>query len=87
MLELDRSVAATRQLQLHTIETSMDNLSMLGDGEFDLVIHPVSTCYLPRVDRIFQEIAPVTRGGGLYVSQHKQPINFKLHWKPTPANT
>ncbi len=77
MLEQDRSVAAARHLQLRTIETSMDNLSMLSDGEFDLVIHPVSTCYLPRVDRVFQEVARVTRGGGLYVSQHKQPINLQ----------
>lgn len=77
MLEHDRMVAEARKLQLRTIETSMDNLSMLGDGEFDLVIHPVSTCYLPRIERVFQEVARVTRGGGLYVSQHKQPANLQ----------
>ncbi len=77
MLEQDRLVAEARKLQLRTIEASMDNLSMLTDEEFDLVIHPVSTCYLPRIDRVFQEVARVTRSGGLYISQHKQPANLQ----------
>ena len=27
----------------------MESLPMLQDGEFDIVIHPVSTCYIPNV--------------------------------------
>lgn len=77
MLENDRRVAELRKLPVRTIEASMDHLPMLADGEFDLVIHPVSTCYLPRIDRVFREVARVTRGGGLYVSQHKQPVNLQ----------
>lgn len=77
MLELDRRVAEERRLTIRTIETSMDQLGMLGGGEFDLVIHPVSTCYLPSLGRLFPEIARVTRPGGLYISQHKQPANLQ----------
>jgi SAM-dependent methyltransferase len=77
MLELDRQVATERRLPLRTFEASMDDLSMLSDGEFDLVIHPVSTCYLPSLAGLFPEIARVTRGGGLYISQHKQPVNLQ----------
>lgn len=77
MLELDRQVAHQRGLALKTVETSMDDLSMLGSSQFDLVIHPVSTCYLPSLGRLFPEIARVTRPGGLYISQHKQPINLQ----------
>lgn len=77
MLELDRRVAEERKISLRTIETSMDNLSMLNNAEFDLVIHPVSTCYLPNLERLFPEIARVTRVGGLYISQHKQPANLQ----------
>ncbi len=37
---------------------------------------------MPRIDRVFQEVARVTRGGGLYISQHKQPANLcKLRWR------
>ncbi len=87
MLEHDRIVAEERKLSLRTIEASMDNLSMLGDGEFDLVIHPVSTCYLPRVDRVFQEVvARVTRGGGLYIANISNPQTYKPRSKPIPAS-
>ncbi len=77
MLELDRQVASARGLELRTFETSMENLHMLETEEFDLVIHPVSTCYLPRIDRLYSAVARVTRPGGLYISQHKQPANLQ----------
>jgi SAM-dependent methyltransferase len=82
MLELDRQVAAERRLDLRTIEASMDDLSMLGTAEFDLVIHPVSTCYLPEIGPVYREIARVTRPGGLYVSQHKSPTSLQADTVP-----
>ena len=82
MLELDRRVAATRGYSLRLFETSMDQLSMLRDGEFDIVIHPVSTCYLPRIQPVFAEVARVTRPQGIYISQHKQPISLQASLDP-----
>lgn len=77
MLALDRQVAAERGLDVRVIQASMDELPMLADGEFDLVIHPVSTCYVPDVRPVFSEVARVTRPGGLYVSQHKSPTSLQ----------
>ena len=77
MLALDRAVAAERSLNVRIIEASMDDLSALSSGEFDLVIHPVSTCYVPDVPRVYREVARVTVAGGLYVSQHKQPASLQ----------
>ena len=77
MLALDRQVASERGLDIRAIQTSMDELSMLSGGEFDLVIHPVSTCYVPDVLPVFREVARVTRPGGLYVSQHKSPTSLQ----------
>ncbi|HMP80104.1 MAG TPA: class I SAM-dependent methyltransferase, partial [Pirellulaceae bacterium] len=77
MLERDRVIARQYDLHLRLIETSMDQLSALQDSEFDLVIHPVSTCYLPEIRRVYREVARVTRPGGLYVSQHKQPASLQ----------
>jgi SAM-dependent methyltransferase len=77
MLELDRQVAAARGLALRTIETSMDNLAMLGNASFDAVIHPVSTCYVSRVQPVYEEVARVLRAGGLYISQHKSPQSLQ----------
>lgn len=77
MLELDRRMAEEKRLSIRTLETSMDRLEMLETAEFDLVIHPVSTCYLPSLERLFPEVGRVTRPGGLYISQHKQPVNLQ----------
>jgi ubiquinone/menaquinone biosynthesis C-methylase UbiE len=82
MLALDREVAAERGLELRTIAASMDALPMLAAGEFDVVIHPVSTCYLPDVHAIYREVARVLRGGGLYISQHKSPTSLQADVAP-----
>jgi len=82
MLALDRQVATERRIDLEIVQTSMDDLRMLASARFDLVIHPVSTCYLPDVGRVFAEVARVTRPGGSYVSQHKQPASLQAGLAP-----
>lgn len=77
MLELDRVVSAERNLPLRTVEASMDDLSALADQSFDIVIHPVSTCYVPNVNLVYLEVARVLCQGGIYVSQHKQPASLQ----------
>jgi len=81
-LELDREVAAERRLQLRTVEASMDEMPMLLAGEFDIVIQPVSTCYLPEIGPVYREVARVTRAGGLYISQHKSPTSLQADVSP-----
>ena len=83
MLELDREVAAERRMELRTIEASMDDMPMFAAASFDLVIHPVSTCYLPQVAPVYREIARITRPGGLYISQHKSPTSLQADTRPS----
>jgi len=85
MLELDRQVARERGVHLELVQGSMDNLAMLAAGRFDLVIHPVSTCFLPEVAPVFAAVARVTRAGGLYVSQHKSPASLQAAVHPNAA--
>lgn len=82
MLELDQTVARQRKLSLQTIETSMEDLTMLAPARFDLVIQPVSTCYVADVTLVYRQVARVTAPGGLYISQHKQPASLQA--SPTP---
>jgi|688.fasta_scaffold239588_2 ubiquinone/menaquinone biosynthesis C-methylase UbiE len=83
MLELDREVAQEMGFNIRTVETSMEDLSMFQPAEFDLVIHPVSTCYIADVTQVYREVARVLRGGGLYISQHKQPTSLQATLEPT----
>lgn len=77
MLELDRQVARRRGLNIRLIQASMDRLDMLPDRSFDVVVHPVSTCYLPDVAPVFREVARVLCPGGIYISQHKSPTSLQ----------
>ena len=73
MLALDRKVANDWGVQVRTVEASMDNLAVLPDVSFDVVVQPVSTCYVPDVRKVYAEVARVLIPTGLYISQHKQP--------------
>lgn len=77
VLRLDREMAESRGLKMEIIEASMDHMPMLGDGVFEIVIQPVSTCYVPDVGAVYREVARVTAVGGIYVSQHKQPASLQ----------
>jgi len=83
MLEQDRRVAAARGLTLRTVEASMDNLSMLPNAGFEIVIQPVSTCYVPDLATVYREVARSTAPGGLYISQHKQPASLQGEAAPS----
>lgn len=77
MLELDREVATERRLNIKTVEASMDNLSMFSNAIFDIVVQPVSTCYVPNIVAVFAEVARVIQSGGIYISQHKTPVSLQ----------
>lgn len=77
MLDLDRKIAAERGFRVNVVEASMDNLAALPEAHFDLVVQPVSTCYVPSILPVYREVARVTAPGGLYISQHKQPLNLQ----------
>ncbi len=77
MLDKDRQVARERNLNIRVIEASMDDLSMLDDDQFGVVIQPVSTCYVPDIGAVYREVARVNQPEGLYISQHKQPASLQ----------
>ncbi|MFT5522532.1 MAG: ubiquinone/menaquinone biosynthesis C-methylase UbiE [Pirellulaceae bacterium] len=77
MLQIDREVAKQRQLDVTTVEASMDFMPMFNAGQFDVVIHPVSSCYIPQIGKMYSEVARVTAPGGLYISQHKSPTSLQ----------
>ncbi len=84
MLALDRHMAARHGLDIAVVQASMDDLSILDAGSYELVIHPVSTCYLPNVAVVYREVARVMVPGGIYVSQHKQPASMQASVTPSP---
>ena len=84
MLQLDRQCATERKLTLELVQASIDDLSALPQSHYDLVIQPVSTCYVPDIRHAYREVARVIKPDGIYISRHKQPINLQTGLVPSP---
>lgn len=83
MLKLDDEVAEKMNFNIRTVKASMDRLTGIEDASFDIVIHPVSTCYVSDIGAVYSEVARVVRPGGIYISQHKTPTSLQSSLKPT----
>lgn len=83
MLALDRAVAAQRGLSIEIVQGSMDDLSMLPEAHYEIVVQPVSTCYVADIGAVYREVSRVIAPNGLYVSQHKQPVNLQADAAPS----
>jgi UDP:flavonoid glycosyltransferase YjiC (YdhE family)/SAM-dependent methyltransferase len=77
-LDQDRRIAAERGLSLEIVEADMCDLTGLGDRVFDLVYQPVSTCYVPDVRVVYDQVARHVRPGGWYWSEHYSPLHLQL---------
>lgn len=85
MLELDRQISRKLSLTLTTVQASIDDLSAVYGQKFDIALQPVSSCYVPSVTRVYEEVAKVVAPGGLYVSQHKTPTSLQAQVEPTES--
>jgi len=86
-LRHDRRAVARRGLPLQTIRASMIDLRQLEDATFDVVVQPVSTCYVRDLAGVYAEVARVLKPGGLYLVQHKQPQALLSRWNGTAYET
>jgi SAM-dependent methyltransferase len=69
----DRLVAKREGLMLITVEGDMRDLSVFGDGCFDLIFHPVSNCFCPEVLPVWKEAFRVLRPGGALLAGFCNP--------------
>ncbi len=77
-LRRDREVADRYGLALACVQADMLDLSVLGGRCFDMVYQPVSTLYVPDVGRCYRQVARVLVPGGLYHSEHWNPVQMQL---------
>lgn len=77
-LAIDQRLATKHGLRLKTVLGSIDDLpSHFATGTFDVVVQPVSSCYVRDLAPVHAGLAHVLRPGGLLVAQHKQPASLQ----------
>ena len=80
-LEQDRFVAERDSLDIITVEGDMADLSAFTDSGFDLVIHPVSNTFVPRIRPVWKEAYRVLKKGGALLSGFTNPAVYLFDWE------
>lgn len=75
-LEQDRSVARREGLELHTVRSSMTDLSMFDSETFDIIVHPVSNVFIPHIQPVWNEAFRVLKKGGILMSGFMNPVFY-----------
>jgi len=77
-LDQDRMVARRDGLSITTVEGDMTNLSVFADGTFDLIVNPVSVCFVENVRAVWAECFRVLRSGGILHAAFPNPVIYTL---------
>lgn len=75
-LKQDRLVAERHALEITTVEGDMADLSMFSEHSFDLIVHPVSNCFVPDVRPVWAEAFRVLRRGGVLLAGFSNPVMY-----------
>lgn len=79
-LEQDRAVMVREKLDMRLVEGVMTDLSMFKDETFDLIVHPVSNCYIPDVNPVWRECYRVLKKGGALLAGFDNPVCQIMDW-------
>ena len=77
-LESERRVAAREGYDIRMVRADMTQPLPFADGEFDLIFHPVSNCYVREVEPIWRECARVLRDGGVLLAGFNNSFVYAL---------
>ena len=80
-LERDREVCAEEGLCLDTVQGDMRDLSRFDAGQFDLIVNPVSNCFVDHVERVWHECFRVLKPGGSLLSGFNNPTVYALDYE------
>jgi SAM-dependent methyltransferase len=75
-LDQDRMVASRDGLSIETIEGDMADLGVFSDETFDLIVHPISNCFVPDLVPVWREAYRVLRTGGSLLSGFTNPVRY-----------
>ena len=72
-LESERMVAQREGYAVQIVRADMTKPLPFPDDSFDLIFHPVSNCYVEKVEPIFRECYRVLKPGGALLGSAEKP--------------
>jgi SAM-dependent methyltransferase len=77
-LESERAVARREGYDIRILRGDMTKPLPFTDGEFDLIFHPVSNCYIREVKPVWRECFRVLKPGGTLLSGVDHYVNYMV---------
>lgn len=75
-LESEALVSRREGYSIRIVKSDMSKELPFEDNEFDLIFHPVSNCYIEKVEPLFLECARVLKKGGVLLCGLDNGINY-----------
>ena len=75
-LAQDRAVAEREGLSITLEQGDMRDLSRFADGSFELIVHPVSNCFIDDIQPVWRDCHRVLQSGGRLLSGFTNPILY-----------
>ena len=79
-LAQDDKIALKYHLNIKTIKGNMQDLSNFSNNYFDLIIHPVSNCFIDDIKPVWKEAYRVLKKKGRLLSGFTNPVLYMLNW-------
>jgi SAM-dependent methyltransferase len=80
-LKRDKAVADEFDLQIQTVQGNMQDLSYFSEETFDMIIHPVSNCFIDEIGSVWKESYRVLKANGRLLSGFVNPISYMIDWE------
>lgn len=80
-LRRDQETAKAYDLNIKTVRGNMQDLSVFEAETFELIIHPVSNCFIDDVLPVWRECYRVLKSNGSLLSGFVNPLNYMLDWE------
>lgn len=75
-LESERMVAQREGYKIDIVRADMTNPLPFADESFDVIVHPVSNCYIQSVEPVWRECFRVLKPGGVLLAGMDNGINY-----------
>jgi len=80
-LKRDSQVAEAFSLPIKIEQGNMQDLSCFSDQIFDLIIHPVSNCFIDDILPVWKECYRVLRSPGRLLTGFANPLMYMIDWE------
>jgi SAM-dependent methyltransferase len=80
-LKQDAQVAEAYHLPVKTVQGNMQDLQSFSDQSFDLIIHPVSNCFVDDILPVWKECYRVLRSPGNLLAGFANPLLYMIDWE------